>query len=332
MLGSFEPLRSGEPWLGYRQFCERFLYPLLLAIGKGVPFRRWLGGSLDGIRPSQMRALMSLLDRFRRGALARVLLDARLERSYRRRGRTGGDVKKELRSAEFTKVVRANVRKMRRLVDGLRWEPPAGVWTDYRADNAYTDADIAAKDAFGATVAERLGGGLVWGLGCNDGRYAEICAPRADLVVASDGDAAPVELFYRRLRDAGRTDILPLTLDFVDASPGLGWHGRERRRLEDRGRPDLMLCLALVHHVCVAGNVPVAEYVAWLAELRAPVVVELVRREDPMVGRLLAAKPEDTHRDYDDAFFERVLGEAFEVARREVLPSGTRVLYHALPR
>ena len=72
--------------------------------------------------------------------------------------------------------------------------------------------------------------------------------------------------------------------------------------------------------------------VAWLVELCASVVVELVGREDPMVRRLLAAKPEGTHPDYDEAFFERVLGEAFEVARREVLPSGTRVLYHALPR
>jgi SAM-dependent methyltransferase len=332
-VGSFEPLRDGEPWLGYRQFCELFLYPLLLAVWKGVPFQPWLRGSLDGIRPSEMRALMSLRDRFRRGALAHVLLHARLERSYARRGRTGGDVKKELRSAGFSKeIVRANVGKMRRLVDGLRWEPPAGVWTDYRAENTYTDADTAAKDAFVATVAEQLGGGLVWDLGCNDGRYAEISAPHADLVVAIDGDPASVELLYRRLRDARRTDILPLTLDLVDAPPGLGWRGRERRRLEDRGRPDLVLCLALLHHVCIAGNVPVAEYVAWLAELRAPVVVELVRREDPMVRRLLAAKPEGTHPDYDEAFFERVLGEAFEVARREVLPSGTRVLYHALPR
>ena len=332
-VGSFEPLRDGEPWLGYRQFCQLFLYPLLLAVWTGVPFQPWLRGSLDGIRPSEMRALMSLRDRFRRGALAHVFLHARLERSYGRRGRTGGDVKKELRSAGFSKeMVRANVRKMRRLVDGLRWEPPAGVWTHYRADNTYTDADTAAKDAFVATVAERLGGGLVWDLGCNDGRYAEITAPHADLVVAIDGDPALVELLYRRLRDARRTDILPLTLDLVDASPGLGWRGRERRRLEDRGRPDLVLCLALLHHVCIAGNVPVAEYVAWLAELRAPIVVELVRRDDPMVRRLLAAKPEGTHPDYDEAFFERVLGEAFEVACREVLPSGTRVLYHALPR
>ena len=29
-VGSFEQLRDGEPWAGYRQFCMLFLYPLLL--------------------------------------------------------------------------------------------------------------------------------------------------------------------------------------------------------------------------------------------------------------------------------------------------------------
>ena len=29
-VGSFERAREGEPWLGYRQFCMLFLYPLLL--------------------------------------------------------------------------------------------------------------------------------------------------------------------------------------------------------------------------------------------------------------------------------------------------------------
>ena len=94
-----------------------------------------------------------------------------------------------------------------------------------------------------------------------------------------------------------------------------------------------MLCLALLHHVSISGNVPVAEYVDWLRGLDAGIVIEFVRREDPMVKQLLAAKREDTHPDYDEAFFERCLGERFEIeARREPRPSGTRVLYHARPR
>src|SRR5215218_3803712 len=37
-IGSFERLRPGEPWAGYRQFCMLFLYPLMLQAYKDLPF------------------------------------------------------------------------------------------------------------------------------------------------------------------------------------------------------------------------------------------------------------------------------------------------------
>src|SRR5436190_8651597 len=66
-VGSFERLRQGEPWVGYRQFCMLYLYPLLLQSAKDVPFQPWLRGAIDGITPSQMRGVMSFRDRFRKG-------------------------------------------------------------------------------------------------------------------------------------------------------------------------------------------------------------------------------------------------------------------------
>jgi hypothetical protein len=44
-VGSFERLRPGEPWAGYRQFCMLFLNPLLLQAHKGVDFRSKRGVS-----------------------------------------------------------------------------------------------------------------------------------------------------------------------------------------------------------------------------------------------------------------------------------------------
>src|ERR1043165_7139785 len=35
-VGSFERLREGEPWAGYRQFCALFLYPLILPASRGA--------------------------------------------------------------------------------------------------------------------------------------------------------------------------------------------------------------------------------------------------------------------------------------------------------
>ena len=58
-------LAQGEPWIGYRQFCELFLYPLMLQAYKGVDFRPWLRGNIDGIPAEAMRPLLSARDYLR---------------------------------------------------------------------------------------------------------------------------------------------------------------------------------------------------------------------------------------------------------------------------
>jgi hypothetical protein len=329
-IGSFERLREGEPWIGYRQFCMLYLYPLLLQSLKDVPFHPWLRGAIDGITPAQMRALLSARDRFRRGLFTNVFLHARLEKRYADRPQ---EVKREVKRVGLKKeILVANVRKMRKLVSRLEWSPPEGVWTAYGERNTYTDADAARKDEFVRAVATSRPWDLVWDIGANNGRYSRIAAEGARTVVAVDADQGPVELLYRDLRGEGDERILTLTMNLADPSPGLGWRGLERRALPDRGRPDLVLALALVHHVAISANVPVREFVDWLAGLGSSLVIEFPTREDPMVQKLLAPKREGLHPDYELGFFERCLGEAFEVERSERLESGTRILYHARPK
>ena len=329
-LGSFERLTPGEPWLGYRQFCMLFLYPLLLQAYKGVPFQPWLRGSLEGITPEQLRSVMSLRDLLRRGVFSHVYLHARLERG---RSETAREVKRELRAAGFKKeLIVANVRRLAKLIRRLEWSPSRSTWSGYEPTTSYEEADARSKEEFvrGAIGSQRWD--LVWDLGCNVGRFARLAAERSRYVVALDADGAVVEQLYRELKEEGSTSILPLVVDVLDPSPGLGWRGRERRPLTDRGEPDLTLCLALVHHLSIGGNVPVRDVVDWLASLRSAVVVEFPTRDDPQVRRLLAAKRDDLHSDYERDLFERSLHEAFEVERSEALAGGTRILYFARPR
>ena len=329
-VGSFERLTAGEPWLGYRQFCMLFLYPLLLQAYKGIPFQPWLRGSLEGISPEQMRHAMSFRDLLRRGVLTHVYLHERLERG---RKETSRDVKRELKAAGFKKeLIVANVRRLAKLVRRLEWKPGRSAWSDYDATTSYDDADAVRKEEFVRAAVGAQPWDLVWDLGCNVGRFARIAAENARHVVALDADAAVVERLYRALDDEGSNAILPLVANVLDPSPGLGWRGTERQPLVERGRPDLTLCLALVHHVSIGGNVPVRDVVDWLASLRSAVVVEFPTRDDPQVQRLLAAKGDDMHGDYERGFFERCLSEAFEVERSEALAGGTRLLYFVHPR
>jgi hypothetical protein len=143
-VGSFETLRPGEPWAGYRQFCMLFLYPLMLQAYRGAPYHPWLRGSLDGITPTEAAAL---LPRFRKGVLTHVRLHARLEARYSATG--GREVKKELKSAGFGKqLLDANLRKLEKLVHRLEFKPGRTAWTEYGETNTYSDEEAVRKAEF----------------------------------------------------------------------------------------------------------------------------------------------------------------------------------------
>ena len=125
--------------------------------------------------------------------------------------------------------------------------------------------------------------------------------------------------------------VLPLVVDLGDPSPAIGWRNAERATLLDRGSPELVLCLALVHHLSISGNVPLREVVRWLRALDSEVVIEFPDRDDPMVQRLLGAKRDEAHPDYTRMSFEGLLGSSFRIVESLELASGTRTLYHAVP-
>jgi len=307
-----------------------FLYPLLLQAWKDVPFQPWLRGSLDGITPHEARGLLSSRDLLRRGALSHVVLHERLERRYEEKE---ADLKGELRKAGFKKeLILANIRGLERLIGRLRWDPARSPWSESGPETTYSHDDAERKARFVADAVASEQPRLVWDLGCNEGRHARIAAEHAEYVVAMDADSLVGDRLYRALRDENESRILPLTVNVVDPPPALGWRGRERRPLPDRGRPDLTLALALIHHVSIGGNVPIAELLDWLQGATGSLVVEFVSPEDPMARRLLARKRPGDHPDYRADWFEQCLHERFDVVRSEPLAAGARTLYFARPK
>ncbi|MCB0831491.1 MAG: hypothetical protein KDB64_11245, partial [Solirubrobacterales bacterium] len=201
-----------------------------------------------------------------------------------------------------------------------------------RQSNTYSDDDDRRKQSFVAEVASAEKPALTWDMGCNDGAYSRIAAENSDRVVAFDFDHATVEALYRSLKQEGNTKILPLVSNLADPSPALGWRGLERKTLVGRGAPDLMLALALIHHVSISANIPVADFLQWARDMGTTLLIEFPKRTDPMVRALLANKHEGANPDYEEGNFERELEKRFTVERREELPSGDRILFLARPR
>lgn len=328
-VGSFKRLQPGEPWIGYRQFCQTMLYPLMLQAYWNVDFQPWLRGRLEGILPRQLLNLASLADLFRRGVFAHVWLHSRMEQGF---GDAAERMPETLSSHGFHKdMILHNVRGLIRLIERLNWKPAGSAWSDYMDESPHVRADFEAKQSFVRSVAAAREWDLVWDLGCNTGRYARTVSEYARCVVAMDSDHLTIDRLYQSLRAEGCRRVLPLVVNLADASPALGWRGRERLDLPSRGRPQLTLSLALLHHLVIRENILLADLIDWVAGLGTEWVVEFVDKGDFQVRSLLRNKA-DQYADYSLESFERLLAGRFEVRRRQQLPSGTRTLFHAVPR
>lgn len=325
-IGSWEKHAPGAPWDGYRQFCQLSLFPLMLSAYRGVEFQPWLRGSLEGITAAHMRQVLGFWQGLRPSALLHVVLQNRLQGKY---GGAPRDMRRELREAGLhTALVLATVKRLHKLVRGLRWRPPKTVWTEYATDNSYSAADARQKIEFVEQSLRRRRFQMVWDLGCNTGTFARLAAAAADYVVAMDADHASVERLYRELNRDNIRNVLPLTTNLADPSPGLGWRGQERLPLVQRGKPDLTLCLALIHHLTLGANVPLTDVVQWLSGLGGALLVEFVDKADPMAQQLLRHKG-DLFSDYDRERFEAQLRRHYRHIESRPLASGTRILYFA---
>ena len=331
-VGSFERLRGGEPWPGYRQFCELFLNPLLVQALRDVPFQPLLRGSVHGIPPTIAAELLRGEGRFTKGVFTHVKLHAKAERKYADADRER-DVKAELQRAGFGPgLIDAQLKNLEKAIIGLKWGKQDSTWSDYTDRSHYDDQDLGAKEQFVAATVESLSPDLVLDLGANDGHFSRLALQAgATSVVAVDSDDLVVDRLYRDLRRDGEHRVLPLVLDLSDPSPGLGWRSRERLPFVERVRPDLVLCLAVVHHLALTNTIPLVEIVAFLADFGAPLVVEFPHHDDVMASRLLARKRAGVFDAYNRENWERALQARFTVLTTETLPGGTRTIYRCAP-
>ena len=324
-VGSFEAYRDGDPWIGYRQFTRQFLFPLMMRAWAGLPHRAWLRGHMEGPTAAQMRSFLPRGRRMRPGAALHVSLQARMEERF-----SGEAARGELAEAGFSaELILANVRKLRRLVESLEWEPEAEGWSEYRScPHAVRDRD--AKGDFLRSALGRRNPATVADFGANDGHFSDIAVDMGALAVAIDSDEPVLDDLYRR--SPGRR-LSVVVADLADPSPAQGWAGRERPALFDRVRPDLIIAYGVVHHLVYTASVPPAEVVRWLRSFGAAAVVELAGPDDAMVRKLTGNKLEgELHVGRTEAELRELIGAVFEVVSEKALEGGSRVLLELTPR
>ena len=167
---------------------------------------------------------------------------------------------------------------------------------------------------------------LLWDLGCNSGEFAELSlSSGATYVVGFDLDLGALDRAVIR-SDRRGLNFLPLYSDALNPSPNQGWAEQERYGFKNRSKPDMIIALALIHHLVISGNVPLDKVVEWMASLGPSGVIEFVTKEDQMVKRLLSNRI-DHFLDYNLDSFEKYISLSAKILKKVKIQNGSRVLY-----
>lgn len=321
---SFEVAEPTEPWPAYRQFCEHFLAPLGLIAYRDARLGLMLRDFIDGIPLDLAARLLPGRTRLNLGLSAHVHLHAGAQkRAAKEPPPTEAGAKPARKMSETGQ--RALLDSLRRTVEGLKWEP-TGHWADYATTTSYSDAATASKGEIVRDMLATVGGRTAWDIGANTGVYSAMAAEAGYRVIAWDQDAGSVEAHWRRVRGDDQPAILPLIGDLANPSPSIGWALEERSSFLERGTPDVLLALALVHHVAIGNNVPLPNIARLFARISRHAIVEFVPKEDPMTRRLLAAR-RDIFEHYTIDGFRAAFGEAFTIVREAPIADSPRTLF-----
>ncbi|MDP6978921.1 MAG: SAM-dependent methyltransferase [Myxococcota bacterium] len=325
---SFERYREGEPWVAYRQFCQHFLAPLALMARRDIRLNALLRSHIDGVPLDLAWSLLPVRRWLDRGLVAHLYLHARYQKRFEAQAGESGTEAPSARPLSRS-ALENMIEDLRQIIRRLSWKPSGTEWADYTSGDSYDEPSLAEKKEVVRDFIHAIGPTKVFDLGANTGTYSRIAAQTSECVVAFDVDPACVERNYLEVRSHRGEDeagVLPLLLDLTNPSPSLGFAHTERESLVERGPADVVLALALIHHIAISNNVPLPRIAAFFASLAPELVIEFVPKEDPKVATLLATRA-DIFPDYTREGFEAAFAASYEIVETKPLSSSERVLY-----
>ena len=312
-------------WLAYGQFVRTFLLPLVAARHLNWPLRATLF-ERDGYEPRQIYEALPRWRRLNPDLLDVVTLATLFERPGP--GRAGS---KETPSAKdpslATHLLQKRIARLGRQIRRAAGQRGHSQWSRYeQSAHHYQSTDVEEKQKFVKSAFARCRPERVLDIGANTGTYSLLAADAGANVVALDSDTAALEELWRTAATQNKP-ITVLVANIARPTPAAGWCNREHFSLLDRltGGFDLVLMLAVIHHLILREQLPLTHIASLCASLtRRWLLLEWVPPSDPMFQEWLRGR-DDLYGHLTEDDLTRAFKPHFSVADRTLLGNG-RVL------
>jgi hypothetical protein len=322
---SLSSYKIGEPWLGYRQFCEFFLNPLLIYKKKNIYFNSYLRGSIDGIKVEETNKILSLLDKFNPKVFIHVFLHNYLISKYQKKT----FLKFSLKENKISKKTYLSILlQLRNWINNMKNTYHNTTWSNYMNENIYDKDEFIIKNLLIEEFVRKKTPKKLIDFGCNNGHYSELALKNgAKFVLGLDFDHDCIAQAYDLAKNK-QLNFLPLVYDATNPSSNSGWRERERKGFLERNKchNTSILMLAFIHHLVIAKNIPLKQVIDYFTSISDNGIIEFVPKNDPTVQKMLLGR-DDIFEDYNLENFEKILSANSRIVNKTKVTNYGRILY-----
>jgi ribosomal protein L11 methylase PrmA len=307
---SFERYDETKPWKAYRQFCECFLAPLVLA--------RYRGSAMLGMQLQYPEgipiALTSKLLPGRSWFHSLCLLHIHLQNAI------SGSSKTVLNSFSKEKMMRI-ISHLESGIKSLDNNRETSQWSKYYTQTILSPEYLNDKISSVSRLTRDLHVKKIVDLGANTGEFAALFTQPGAQVIAADFDHICIDQIH-----TSSDRITSVVVNLMNPTPAIGWMNCERKTFEERINADLVLALALMHHLCISKNLSFDLLASGLSKFGEYLLVEYVPIDDPKAVILLAHR-DNIFQEYTEINFREAFAAEFELLSESEIADSKRKLF-----
>lgn len=315
---SLETYKEGESWVAYRQFCECFLNPLLIAVHTGMEVHKLMLSYPDGVPAAVTSSLLPFKTKLNASVYLHVHLQAKM-----------GAKQSVEQKQTARKITRKNIdqilQNLHNCISGLNLPKQATTWNNYYSETILSEKYFFEKKKLVSSLLESIEYSSVLDLGANEGEFSLLCKNDA-MLISTDFDSDCINRLYKRIKEEKRTNIYPVVIDLTYPSPSLGWMNNERPAFFKRTTADVCMALALIHHLAIPKNITFEQLVAFFASVCKVLIIEFVPKSDPKVAGMLQWR-KDIFGNYNEELFEQAFSQLFELEKKMSVQGSERTMY-----
>lgn len=315
---SFEKYDPTQPWIAYRQFTESFIIPLLLCTYRSPEMLKLLQVYPDGIPLPLAVKWLPWRSRFSFNILLHIFLQNKVAQRSDRVSTT---------QAAFSQTKLLNIiNNLTSFISGMQLRKAKTTWNNYYDETVLNEKYVNDKLSIVTRWLKDLPVATLLDAGTNTGLFAEAVAKYAETVIAVDSDADCIDRLYMHCKQTANTNILSLFIDICQPTPSTGWHNKERSSFISRCSVDMILALALIHHLVIGKNIPLQQVAETFSILTEYLVIEFVPKEDEKVKQMLLHR-KDIFPHYTEKGFEEIFHPFFDILEKVKIGNTERILF-----